>query len=39
MNELQPEEIRRWTARRKAEVVTGIIKGKTTAAEVVPPTT
>ena len=30
----QPEEIKRWTARRKATVVMDIIKGKTTAAEV-----
>ena len=29
-----PQEIKRWTARRKAEVVTEIIKGKTTASEV-----
>ncbi len=29
-----PTDIKRWTARRKAEVVTEIIKGKTTAAEV-----
>lgn len=29
-----PQEIKRWTARRKAEVVTDIIKGKTTASEV-----
>jgi transposase-like protein len=30
----QNEEIKRWTARRKAEVVLDIIKGKTTSAEV-----
>lgn len=30
----QPEEIKRWTARRKATVVMEIIKGNTTAAEV-----
>ena len=30
----EPKEIKRWTARRKAEVVMDIIKGKTTAAEV-----
>lgn len=30
----EPEEIKRWTARRKAAVVMDIIKGKTTAAEV-----
>ena len=29
-----PEEIKRWTARRKAAVVLDIIKGNTTAAEV-----
>lgn len=28
------QEIKRWTAQRKAEVVTEIIKGKTTASEV-----
>lgn len=33
MNE-QPKDIKRWTARRKAEVVTEIIQGKTTASEV-----
>jgi len=30
----EPDEIKRWTARRKAAVVMDIIKGKTTAAEV-----
>ena len=30
----ESQEIKRWTARRKAEVVTEIIKGKTTASEV-----
>lgn len=30
----QPEEIKRWTARRKSAVVMGIIKGKTSASEV-----
>lgn len=30
----EPQDIKRWTARRKAEVVTEIIKGKTTASEV-----
>jgi transposase-like protein len=30
----ESKEIKRWTARRKAEVVMDIIKGKTTAAEV-----
>ncbi len=30
----QNEDIKRWTARRKAEVVLDIIKGKTTSAEV-----
>jgi transposase-like protein len=29
----EPEDIKRWTARRKAAVVMDIIKGKTTAAE------
>ena len=33
MNE-QMDDIKRWTARRKAAVVIDIIKGKTTAAEV-----
>jgi len=30
----ESKDIKRWTARRKAEVVTEIIKGKTTASEV-----
>jgi len=30
----ETRDIKRWTARRKAEVVTEIIKGKTTASEV-----
>jgi len=30
----EPQEIKRWTARRKAEIVTEIIKGQTTASEV-----
>lgn len=30
----EPEEIKRWTSRRKAAVVMDIIKGKTTATEV-----
>ena len=30
----ESQEIKRWTARRKAEVVTEIIKGKTTASDV-----
>ena len=30
----QNEDIKRWTARRKAEVVLDVIKGKTTSAEV-----
>lgn len=30
----EPKDIKRWTARRKAEVVTEIIKGTTTASEV-----
>lgn len=30
----EPEEIKRWTARRKAAVVMDIIKGKTTTSEV-----
>jgi len=30
----ETKDIKRWTARRKAEVVTEIIKGKTTASEV-----
>ena len=30
----EPEEIKRWTARRKAAVVMDIIKGKTTSADV-----
>ena len=30
----RPEEVKRWTARRKATVVMDIIKGKTTTAEV-----
>ncbi len=30
----QPEEIKRWTARRKATVVMDIIKGRTTSTEV-----
>ena len=30
----EPKEIKRWTARRKAEAVMDIIKGKTTTAEV-----
>ncbi len=30
----ETQEIRRWTARRKAEIVTKIIKGQTTASEV-----
>ncbi len=30
----EPEEIKRWTARRKATVVMDIIKGKTTASDV-----
>ena len=33
MNE-DSQEIKRWTARRKAEIVTEIIKGKTTTSEV-----
>jgi len=33
MNE-EPDEIKRWTARRKAAVALDIIKGKTTATEV-----
>ncbi len=30
----ESKDIKRWTARRKAEIVTEIIKGKTTASEV-----
>lgn len=30
----EPEDVKRWTARRKAAVVLDIIKGKTTASEV-----
>ncbi len=29
----EPQEVKRWTSRRKAEIVTEILKGKTTASE------